>query len=163
SFYPTKNLGALGDGGAVCTDDSVLAARLRRVRNVRQRAQGGHVELGYTERPDALHAALLHLKLPHPHRPNPARPPRAQLSRARAELYRERLGPALRLLDETPESPCIYPLFPVRIAEREAVAARLKAAGVDTAVHYAPAVHGHRLWVGLPLRHGELPRAEAWA
>src|SRR6185437_2835660 len=59
SFYPSKNLGALGDGGAICTDDDVLAGRLRRLRNLGQRAKGEHVELGYNERLDGLQAALL--------------------------------------------------------------------------------------------------------
>ena len=65
SFYPTKNLGALGDGGAVCTEDDVIAARIRRLRNLGQRAKGEHVELGYNERLDGLQAALLRVKLQH--------------------------------------------------------------------------------------------------
>jgi dTDP-3-amino-3,4,6-trideoxy-alpha-D-glucose transaminase len=55
-FYPTKNLGALGDGGAVCTDDEVIVACIRRLRNLGQRAKGEHVELGYNERLDGLQA-----------------------------------------------------------------------------------------------------------
>ena len=58
SFYPTKNLGALGDGGAICTDDELIAERLRRLRNLGQRTKGEHVELGYNERLDGLQAAL---------------------------------------------------------------------------------------------------------
>ena len=63
SFYPGKNLGALGDGGAVCTDDALLASRLRRLRNLGQRVKGEHVELGFNERLDGLQAALLRVKL----------------------------------------------------------------------------------------------------
>ena len=65
SFYPSKNLGALGDGGAVCTSDEMLAARLRRLRNLGQGGKGEHVELAGNERLDALQAALLRVKLPH--------------------------------------------------------------------------------------------------
>jgi hypothetical protein len=63
SFYPTKNLGALGDGGAVCTNDDIVAAKIRRLRNLGQRAKAEHVELGYNERLDGLQAALLRVKL----------------------------------------------------------------------------------------------------
>ena len=86
SFYPSKNLGALGDGGAVCTDDELLAARLRRLRNLGQRAKGEHVELGYNERLDALQAALLRVKLPHLDAWN-------QRRREHARAYRELLDP----------------------------------------------------------------------
>ena len=65
SFYPSKNLGALGDGGAVCTDDEMLAARLRRLRNLGQRTKGEHMDLGFNERLDGLQAALLRVKLPY--------------------------------------------------------------------------------------------------
>jgi dTDP-4-amino-4,6-dideoxygalactose transaminase len=156
SFYPSKNLGALGDGGAVCTDDAVLAARLRRLRNLGQRAKGEHVELGYNERLDALQAALLRVKLPHLDGWNEAR-------REHAERYHELLAPGVRTLVETPESPCIYHLFPVRLKGRDVVAARLKSMGIETGVHYAPAVHGHPIWNGRSLRHGDLPQSEAWA
>ena len=64
SFDPSENLGALGDGGAVCTNDDQLAAHVRRLRNLGQRNKGEHVELGYDERLDALQAAFLRVKLP---------------------------------------------------------------------------------------------------
>ena len=86
SFYPSKNLGALGDGGAICTDDDVLAARLRRLRNLGQRTKGEHVELGYNERLDGLQAALLRVKLAHLDEWNEAR-------RAHAAHYRRLLEP----------------------------------------------------------------------
>jgi dTDP-4-amino-4,6-dideoxygalactose transaminase len=156
SFYPSKNLGALGDGGAVCTNDSVLAARLRRLRNLGQRAKGEHVELGYNERLDGLQAALLRVKLRHLDGWNDAR-------RSHAARYRELLPAAARVLEERPDSTCVYHLFPVRFRDRDAVAAALRTYGIDTGVHYNPAVHGHPAWGDRQLRHGELPRAEAWA
>jgi len=156
SFYPSKNLGALGDGGAVCTSDGVLAARLRRLRHLGQRGKGEHVELGYNERLDALQAALLRVKLPYLDGWN-------QRRRMHAARYRGLLPSDVRLLDERPESPCIYHVFPARFEHRAAVAQLLGRHGVETGIHYAPAVHGHQLWSGSPVRHGELPVAEAWA
>lgn len=156
SFYPSKNLGALGDGGAVCTDDDVLAARVRRLRNLGQRSKGEHVELGYNERLDGLQAALLRVKLAHLDEWNRAR-------RAHAGVYRESLPAQTRLLDEDPDSPCTYHLFPIRVRDREAMATALGARGVQTGVHYTPAVHGHPAWGDRPPIHGDVPRAEAWA
>jgi len=156
SFYPSKNLGALGDGGAVCTNDEVLAARLRRLRNLGQRAKGEHVELGYNERLDGLQAALLRVKLPHLDAWNDAR-------RAHAARLRELLAPEVTLLEERADSPCIYHLFPARFANRDHVAAILRARDIETGVHYAPAVHGHPAMGGCAVVHGELPAAEAWA
>jgi len=156
SFYPTKNLGALGDGGAVCTQDDVIAARIRRLRNLGQRAKGEHVEIGYNERLDGLHAALLRVKLQHLDEWNRAR-------RAHAARYRELLPSDARVLSEREDSPCIFHLFPARFDDREAVAATLRAYQIESAVHYAPAVHAHKAWTGSRLRHGDLPNSDAWA
>ena len=156
SFYPSNNLGALGDGGAVCTDDDVLAARVRRLRDLGQRSKGEHVELGYNERLDALQAAMLRVKLPHLDGWNEAR-------RAHAERYRELLPEEARIVEERPESPSVHHLFAVRFQNRDAVASVLNAYGIETRVHYTPAVHEHPAWRGRTLIHGELPRAEAWA
>jgi dTDP-4-amino-4,6-dideoxygalactose transaminase len=156
SFYPSKNLGALGDGGAVCTGDSDIAARVRRLRHLGQRGKGEHVDLGYSERLDGLQAALLRVKLPYLDGWNEAR-------RTHASYYQELLGSQVRLLEEGPDSPCIYHLFPARFTDRDAVAAELRSRGIETGVHYAPAVHGHPAWASAPPRYGELPIAESWA
>jgi dTDP-4-amino-4,6-dideoxygalactose transaminase len=156
SFYPTKNLGALGDGGAVCTNDDFVAARIRRLRNLGQRAKGEHVEIGYNDRLDGLQAALLRVKLPYLDEWNRSR-------QSHAARYRELLPSSAELLHEGSDSPCIYHLFPARFDDRDAVAATLRSHGIESAVHYAPAVHGHPAWSNSPLRHGELPASEAWA
>ena len=156
SFYPTKNLGALGDGGAICTDDGLLAERLRRLRNLGQRTKGEHVELGYNERLDGLQAALLRVKLEYLDGWNHAR-------RAYAARYRELLPTGAELLHERVDSPCIFHLFPARFDDRDRVAAILREHGIESAVHYAPAVHGHEAWQQYPLLHGDLPISEDWA
>ncbi|MBV8946738.1 MAG: DegT/DnrJ/EryC1/StrS family aminotransferase [Solirubrobacterales bacterium] len=156
SFYPSKNLGALGDGGAICTDDDVLASRIRRLRNLGQRAKGEHVELGYNERLDGLQAALLRVKLGHLDEWNSAR-------QAHAALYRQLLEPDVRLVEEQPESPSVHHLLPARFEDRDAVARMLGARGIETGVHYSPAVQAHPAWKNGQLRHGEVPHADAWA
>ncbi|HEX5192327.1 MAG TPA: DegT/DnrJ/EryC1/StrS family aminotransferase [Solirubrobacteraceae bacterium] len=156
SFYPGKNLGALGDGGAICTDDEMLATRLRRLRNLGQRAKGEHVELGYNERLDGLQAALLSVKLRHLDRWTEAR-------RACAARYREALAPDVAVLEERTESPSVHHVFATRMAHRDRIAERLAGAGIETGIHYSRAVHQHDAWTGRPLRFGALPVAEAWA
>jgi dTDP-3-amino-3,4,6-trideoxy-alpha-D-glucose transaminase len=156
SFYPSKNLGALGDGGAICTNDQVLAARLRRLRNLGQQTKGEHVVVGFNERLDALQAALLRVKLPHLDAWNDAR-------RDHAALYRELLPAGVRVVEEKADSPSVHHLFATRVRNRDAVADSLRSYGIETGVHYFPAVHQHQAWEESGLRHGALPNAEAWA
>jgi dTDP-4-amino-4,6-dideoxygalactose transaminase len=159
SFYPTKNLGALGDAGAVCTDDPEIARRARRLRNLGQRRKGEHVDVGYNERLDGLQAAFLRAKIPHLDDMNRAR-------REHAAEYRRGLGnvPGLRLLEERDHTPSVNHLFPVRVDDRDAVRACLSELGIATGVHYAPAAHEHPAWSEVlappPM---ELPVACAWA
>ena len=154
SFYPSKNLGALGDGGAICTTSAELAGRARELRNLGQRQKGHHVTAGYNERLDGLQAAMLRVKLRHLDRWNARR-------REHAEAYRALLGDHLRLLEERPQSTPVYHLFPVRVQMREAFRAQLSGFGIETGVHYAPAVPEQppfqdRVW-------RSYPQAEAWA
>jgi dTDP-3-amino-3,4,6-trideoxy-alpha-D-glucose transaminase len=156
SFYPSKNLGALGDGGAVCTDDAGVADRLRQLRDLGQRRKGEHVAIGANERLDGLQAALLGVKLPHLEAGNAAR-------RRHAAEYRDRLDGAVGLLEERPVSPCVYHLFPVRLPERDAAAERLRARGIGTGTHYTPALHRQPALDGHVRLAGDVPNAEAWA
>jgi dTDP-3-amino-3,4,6-trideoxy-alpha-D-glucose transaminase len=156
SFYPSKNLGALGDGGAICTGDAALAERARRLRDLGQARKGEHVVVGVNERLDGLQAALLGVKLPHLAAANAAR-------RRHAIAYAERLAGHVTLLEERPETPCIYHLFPVRLPARAAVAERLRAEGIATGLHYSPALHRQPALQGIVTAADDLSRAEAWA
>jgi dTDP-3-amino-3,4,6-trideoxy-alpha-D-glucose transaminase len=159
SFYPSKNLGALGDGGAICTNDAELARRARALRHLGQIRRGEHALLGFNERLDGLQAAFLRTKLPHLDGWNAAR-------RAHARRYAQNgVGAHARLLDEGDESPSVFHLFPIRLENRDEAIVRLWTAGVATGVHYAPAAHRHeaiRSAVRVPPA-GALPNAEAWA
>jgi dTDP-3-amino-3,4,6-trideoxy-alpha-D-glucose transaminase len=153
SFYPSKNLGALGDGGAVVTSDADVDARARALRNLGQLVKGEHRVVGWNERLDGMQAAFLRAKLPHLDSWNAAR-------RAHAAAYREHLD--LPMLPQRPETEDVFHLFPVRFEDRQAAATSLGDRGVGTGVHYDRAVHGHEATAGLG-RAGEFPAAEAWA
>jgi dTDP-4-amino-4,6-dideoxygalactose transaminase len=156
SFYPGKNLGALGDGGAITTDDDQIAERARQLRDIGQRRKGEHVVAGYNERLDGLQAAFLSVKLKRLDAWNEDR-------RVWAAAYREALAGSARLLEErTPES-CVYHLFPIRVPERDELAARLDAAGVSTGIHYSPALHEQPALAGRFRRANELSVSELWA
>jgi len=158
SFYPSKNLGALGDGGAVCTSDAELAAGVRELRDLGQRGKGEHVVVGYNERLDGLQAALLRVKLAHLDDWNAAR-------RRHAQRLRAALLDQLVLLGERPQTPCIYHLFPVRHPARDRLAKLVRSEGIQVGLHYTRAAHRHPALEGLPAsaRPVELPEAEAWA
>ena len=136
SFYPTKNLGALGDGGAVITNDATLADRIRRLRNGGQIDRYVHAEAGVNSRLDDLQAAVLRARLP-------LLPRWTARRRALAATYRRAFsdaaisdrGRAVRALEER-DSGHVYHLFVVRSAEREALQAHLRASGVETLIHY---------------------------
>jgi dTDP-3-amino-3,4,6-trideoxy-alpha-D-glucose transaminase len=133
SFYPSKNLGALGDAGAICTDDDRLAETARRLRDLGRDGDGVHALSGYNERLDGLQAALLGVKLPYVGEWTAQR-------RAIAAEYQKRLAGVVELLGERPETPCTYHLFPIRVEGRDRLADHLSARGVASGVHYPVAV-----------------------
>jgi dTDP-4-amino-4,6-dideoxygalactose transaminase len=130
SFYPTKNLGALGDGGALTTSDAALAARARRLRNGGQTDRYHHAEFGVNSRLDEMQAAILRARLPF-------MPGWTARRRALAGAYRSALRQVSRIV-VPPELDAghVYHLFPVRSASRDSVQAHLRAAGVETLIHY---------------------------
>lgn len=158
SFYPSKNLGALGDGGAICTNDAAIAQRARELRHLGQRRKGEHVAIGANERLDGLQAAFLQAKLPHLDGWNEAR-------RSFALEYDRLLGARGRVLAAGPGSRCVYHLYPIRLAERDRVADQLRAARIATGIHYYPAAHRHPAFEDLPQASQPLPLpiSEAWA
>jgi dTDP-3-amino-3,4,6-trideoxy-alpha-D-glucose transaminase len=155
SFYPSKNLGAFGDAGMVCTDDAGVAEAARRLRNLGQLGKGDHAVVGYNERLDSVQAAVLGVKLNHLDRWN--------ASRAHAATaYFEHLPAEVATLPRRRLADDVYHLFPVRVAERATVRSALARAGIGTGVHYAPAVHQQPSFGGQQASVG-LPTAERWA
>jgi dTDP-3-amino-3,4,6-trideoxy-alpha-D-glucose transaminase len=153
SFYPSKNLGALGDGGAICTDDDELAAAARKLRDL-GRSGPTHDVAGYNERLDGLQAAWLRVKLRRLDGWNAAR-------RELAAAYRDELGDATEHLFELTEAVCNYHLYPIRLPDRDAVGAELTTRGIATGVHYPLALPDQP---ALPMLHGsDAPHARRWA
>lgn len=150
SFYPTKNLGAYGDAGAVVTDDPAMAEALRRMRFYGQDASGECVMAGFNSRLDEMQAALLCERLRVLDHDN-------HIRRDIAARYSEKLG----FLDPVPQTEGAAPhLFVVRPADRQGFRAHLKARGVDTGVHYPLALTRHAYLAANSLG-GPCPVAEA--
>lgn len=158
SFYPGKNLGAYGDGGAVTTNDADLAAKVKELRNNGQRAKYEHLSKGLNARLDTLQAAILAVKLPHVAQWNAAR-------YAHAQKYRELLRGVgdLRFPEEAPYSTHVYHLFIVETAQRDPLRERLAAAGIDSGVHYPKPIHLQQAYADLGHRQGDFPNAERLA
>lgn len=133
SFYPTKNLGALGDGGAVVTSDAALAERIRRLRNGGQTVRYQHAEAGVNTRLDELQAAVLRARLPRLHAWTARR-------RALAAQYRRELDGAPVVVPPECDAGHVYHLFPVLSDRRDALRAHLAAAHIETLVHYPVAI-----------------------
>lgn len=129
SFYPTKNLGALGDGGAVVTSDAALAERIKRLRNGGQTSRYHHLEPGANSRLDELQAAILRARLPLLQRWTDRR-------RAIAAQYRAALAAAAFTVPPEFDAGHVYHLFPVLASARAALQAHLATAGVETLIHY---------------------------
>lgn len=137
SFYPTKNLGALGDGGAVITGDADLAERIRRLRNGGQVTRYEHQEAGINSRLDELQAAVLRVRLTH-------LPAWTARRRDLAARYRSGLDGCGAVPVPQRDTGHVYHLFPVRHAFRDDLRANLDAAGIDTLIHYPVPLHAQQ-------------------
>ncbi|NNC93606.1 MAG: DegT/DnrJ/EryC1/StrS family aminotransferase [Acidimicrobiia bacterium] len=158
SFYPAKNLGAYGDGGAVVTRDPELADRLRRLRNYGEQAKYEHTEKGYNARLDTVQAAVLNVKLPKLAGWNAARA-------AAAAAYRRELDGVGDLAFQalTPGSTHVYHLFIVETEYRDALQTHLRAAGIGSGIHYPSPIHLQPAYADLGYRAGDFPNAERLA
>ena len=155
SFYPTKNLGALGEGGAVTTNDAQVAAKVRQLRDHGQAGRHDHVEIAYNARLDSVQCACLSITLKRLDAANAAR-------RMLAARYRERLAGKVRLVAEAPDSAPVYHLMIVRVdaARRDAIRDALAKAGIATAIHYPTPIHLQRAYAHLGQGPGSCPVAE---
>jgi dTDP-4-amino-4,6-dideoxygalactose transaminase len=135
SFYPGKNLGAFGDGGAVLTDEDDVAATARRLRDHGSSGMWMHTEVGFNSRLDELQAAALRVLLPHLDQWTEAR-------RIVASLYADSgLGELVTLPPETPGAEPAYHLYVIRTTHRDRLESALEASGIEARAYYTPALH----------------------
>jgi dTDP-4-amino-4,6-dideoxygalactose transaminase len=161
SFYPGKNLGAYGEGGAVVTNDPQVARRLRMLRDHGSEQKYRHEMVGYNFRLEGMQGAVLSVKLKHLDDWN-------ALRRRHAARYRELLAPlaasgALALPAEADYAEHVYHLFVVQTGARDAVQRYLSAAGVHTGIHYPVPVHLQPAYASLGHKEGDFPNAESQA
>lgn len=154
SFYPTKNLGALGDGGAVVTSDLDLAERLRRLRNYGSSAKNRHEEPGFNSRLDELQAAFLRVKLETLDEDNDVR-------RTLAARMSRGLGAAGVVLPAVPDwAEPVWHQYVVRHPARDEAMRRLQAAGIEALIHYPVPPHLQPAYANTPLGRLRLPLSE---
>lgn len=157
SFYPGKNLGAYGEGGALVTSDPEVARTARLLRSWGEERRYEHRLKGFNYRMDGVQGAILRIKLRHLEAWTEAR-------RARAREYAAALaGTGVRLPEERTGDRHVYHVFAVRLADRDAWRARLDAGGVQTGVHYPIPVHLQPAYQNLGGKPGDFPVAEAAA
>jgi dTDP-4-amino-4,6-dideoxygalactose transaminase len=158
SFYPGKNLGACGEGGALVTNDPVLARRVRVLRDWGQEEKYVHVVKGFNFRMDAIQGAFLGVKLRY----------LAGWTKARQDIaaqYDAGLAHVPGLVLPPPGRPGehVYHVYAVRTSDRSRVAKALANAGISTGMHYPVPVHLQPAWSELGHKRGDFPVAEAWA
>lgn len=158
SFYPGKNLGAFGDAGAITTGDSAVADYVTMFREHGMKKKYEHQIVGRTERMDGMQGAILRAKLKHLDDWNARR-------RAHAARYRELLAGMknITIMSEEPDREHIYHLFVIRVPNRDAVKAKLLAAGIETGIHYPIPIHLQPAAATLGYRPGDFPVSEQLA
>ncbi len=156
SFYPTKNLGAYGDGGACVTRDDDLAARMRSIRMYGFEDRYYSVREGVNSRLDELQAAILSVKLPH-------LGPHVARRREIAARYNEGLVPLVKRIGTTPGSEAAFHLYVIRVPDRDRVKTELAEREIATGIHYPFPIHRMTAYESLGYAAGSLPVTERLA
>ena len=156
SFYPGKNLGACGEGGATTTNDEAIAKKVRMLRDHGQSKKYHHEMEGYNGRLDSIQAGILRVKLPHLAEWNSKR-------RAAAARYQELLGSmagAITLPHQPSWAKSIYHLYVILVPERDKMIEQFNAAGIGTGIHYPIPVHLQTPYKLLGYKQGDFPVSE---
>lgn len=155
SFYPGKNLGAYGDGGAVVTDDDEVAEKVRQLRNYGQSKKYHHDQLGFNHRLDSIQAAVLNVKLKYLDRWNEGRC-------KNADLYLSQLADAKGIIlpHVPPEVEPVWHIFAIRVQQRDELMAFLKENGISTGIHYPIPIHLQKSYQHMEYEKGDFPLTE---
>jgi dTDP-4-amino-4,6-dideoxygalactose transaminase len=158
SFYPGKNLGACGEAGAIVTNDSEMAQKMRILRDHGQEKKYFHSVVGWNARMDGIQGAILSVKLKHLEDWNERR-------RQNARKYGELFGRVAGVISPTEArgNRHIYHVYAIRVQGRDSLMTRLKEAGVNCAIHYPVPIHLQKAYECLKLAKGSLPIAERCA
>jgi dTDP-4-amino-4,6-dideoxygalactose transaminase len=156
SFYPGKNLGACGEGGAVTTNDETMALRMKMIRDHGQAKKYYHDMEGYNGRLDSIQAGWLSVKLSHLAKWNESR---RNLAHRYHELFAE-MKDSVVLPIESSWTKGVYHLYVVRVQDRETLQARLAEAGIGTGIHYPIPLHQQKAYKHLGYKNGDFPVTE---
>ena len=158
SFYPGKNLGAYGDGGAVVTNSPEIDEKVRMLRDYGQKRKYHHVMMGYNRRLDGLQAAILSVKLGHLERWNDMR-------RENARLYGRLLegSSGVVLPKEVDYAKHVYHLYAIRSEKRDGIKKALESRGIATGIHYPIPIHLQEAYSGLGYKRGDYPVTERYS
>ena len=155
SFYPSKNLGAYGEGGALITNDASIAGRARSLRDHAQSQKYLHDEIGYNYRMDSFQGAVLAIKLKHLDEWNTAR---IDCARQYSQLLKDS---SYKLPANMSDSECVWHCYVIETAERDRVRSGLQDAGIQSAIHYPVPIHLQKAYAHLDYRSGDLPVTDA--
>lgn len=155
SFYPTKNLGAFGDGGMVVTSNKIIYKKLLKLRDYGRKGRYEHIIVGFNSRLDTIQAAILRIKLRSLEQNN-------NLRRQKAAYYNKLLAnlPNIILPKEKPYARHVYHVYAVRIKNRSKIINRLSAKGVTALIHYPIPLHLQKVYKNLNYKKGDFPVAE---